>query len=507
MKDWEKLVKDLNDKNFSEVKNQVKDYDIYPESLREKDGSFIFMTRIDNQKRIIIVKKGNMYDRFEGQEREIEEVKIKIVPLNHQNAEVLRDLFDFTSPAPKGKQGASLGLGDRIGLASPGHIHTIKDKNIKPVLAQQSIRELELTERDYDDVLDAASWAVFQEGYEKGFGADGDHLKNEEEVNMALEKGFSMITLDGSEYIDNSIDDLDENEVNNRYKEVKNKENIIVDLEEKYLEKTFTLETDTEINFNKERFQRIILTYFDLLNFTEDIYNKLIVPVDRQIDFEVSIDETQTPTSPQAHYFVASELIERGLEINSLAPRFCGEFQKAIDYIGDIDQFEKEYKIHAQIADEFGYKLSIHSGSDKFSVYPLIGKYTDGRVHVKTAGTNWLEALRVIAENEPDLFREIHNYAMDNYEEATKYYHVTTDFDNIPDITELTDSELTELFDHEDARQMLHITYGVIMKAEADDGTYLFRDKMYRAWNQYEEEYSQVLQKHIGKHVDELGFE
>ena len=101
----------------------------------------------------------------------------------------------------KGKK-VTIGLGDRLGLASPGHIRTVTDLDVFPVLAQQSIRELNLTGRTYDDVISAAAWAVFQQGYKKGYGADGDHLKTAEEVKMALDIGMTMITLDCSDHID-----------------------------------------------------------------------------------------------------------------------------------------------------------------------------------------------------------------------------------------------------------------------------------------------------------------
>ena len=74
--------------------------------------------------------------------------------------------------------------------------------------------------------------------------------------------------------------------------------------------------------------------------------------------------------------------------------------------------------MHAEIADHFGYKVSVHSGSDKFAVFGIVGKYTKGRYHVKTAGTNWLEAVRVIAEVAPDLYRKMHLFALNNLNEA-----------------------------------------------------------------------------------------
>src|SRR5690606_12602301 len=111
--------------------------------------------------------------------------------------------FDYTKPRAFGTKIATIGLGDRLGLASPGHIKTIAGRNIRPILAQQSIRELNLTNRTYEDVLDAAAFAVFQEGYKDGWGADGDHLKTTADIEYALGLGFSMLTLDASEHIDN----------------------------------------------------------------------------------------------------------------------------------------------------------------------------------------------------------------------------------------------------------------------------------------------------------------
>ena len=106
------------------------------------------------------------------------------------------------------------------------------------------------------------------------------------------------------------------------------------------------------------------------LTYMVHVYDAYISKADREIDYEISIDETETVTSPLRTFFVANELTLAGVEVTSLAPRFCGEFQKGIDYIGDVEQFERELREHALIAEHFGYKLSIHSGSDKFKVFP-----------------------------------------------------------------------------------------------------------------------------------------
>jgi len=184
--------------------------------------------------------------------------------------------------------------------------------------------------------------------------------------------------------------------------------------------------------------------------------------------------------------------------------RFCGEFQKGVDYVGDLKQFEEELKIHSAIAREFGYKLSIHSGSDKFSIFELIGRYTQGHFHVKTAGTNWLEAMRVVATCDPKLYRKIHAYALSMFQEAKKFYHVTTDLTRIPDLSTLKDSNLPELFKHNDARQLIHITYGFILSYKDTQGRFVFKDQLYNLWKKEAQVYSDMLYQHIGRHLQLL---
>jgi hypothetical protein len=104
--------------------------------------------------------------------------------LNHENAEAVRKIFPFTRPVVLGLR-PSIGLGDRLGLANPGHLRAVAGTGFRPVLAQQSVRELERTMRETEDVMDAATWAVFQEGFREGFGADADHLKTPEDAPPA----------------------------------------------------------------------------------------------------------------------------------------------------------------------------------------------------------------------------------------------------------------------------------------------------------------------------------
>lgn len=500
--DIKNIYSELLDLHLSvdNLKKRADELNIYPNSIQEKDGSILFLSKGKSEKQLIILRRGPLYEAFEG--KEVVREGIKLCPLNEANSKTLRELFPYTAPTSHREHDITIGLGDRLGIASPGHIRLIKDYSVFPVLAQQSIRELNLTDRTYEDVLNAASWAVFQEGYTKGFGADGDHLKTHEEVDMALHHGYTMITLDCSEHIDNGVLGAGAGEIQDKYnalpKETRSQ------LEDKYLDKTFDIDPKCKIHFTADKFKKIVLIYIKAIDFTIDIYNTHIKPLDRLIDFEMSIDETFTPTSPEAHYFVAKELLDGGVEITSLAPRFCGEFEKGIDYIGDIDQFREEFAAHFAISEHFDYKISIHSGSDKFSIFPIVGEITKGRYHLKTAGTNWLEAMRVVAENAPSLYREIHQFALENLHEAKKYYQISADADNIPDVDTLSDEELPGLFDKPDSRQVIHITYGLILQAKEKDGQYRFRDRLYDIWHTYEDDYADRLIDHIGRHIDTL---
>jgi len=180
------------------------------------------------------------------------------------------------------------------------------------------------------------------------------------------------------------------------------------------------------------------------------------------------------------------------MDFISFAPRFVGRFEKGVEHIGDIEELRRDFEIHAQLARALGpYKLSLHSGSDKYSVYPLIAEATKGMVHLKTAGTSWAEALRVIAHNDPDLMRGILSLALESFEANRKSYHLSCDPSRIP--THPTDEEVTRLMDVVDSRQVLHVGYGAILEE--------FGTRMYAVWNDHEDEHYSIIADHFIKHL------
>ena len=112
--------------------------------------------------------------------------------------------------------------------------------------------------------------------------------------------------------------------------------------------------------------------------------------------------------------------------------------------------------------------------------------------------------MHAIALKDPSLYREVHKFALSVFYDAKKYYHVTTDLSKIPDVDKLSDSELPSLFEQNDARQLIHITYGLILSEKDSEGNYVYKDRLYKDWQENEETYANRLETHIGRHLELL---
>ena len=126
-----------------------------------------------------------------------------LCPLDAANAAALRRELPWTSPQPVGLR-KSVGCGDRLGLATPGHIRAVRKSDMVGVFAQQSIREMERCGRSAQDVIDDATWGVLQMDYREGYGSDADHLKHISDIDDCIDAGFTGFTLDPNEHVDNA---------------------------------------------------------------------------------------------------------------------------------------------------------------------------------------------------------------------------------------------------------------------------------------------------------------
>ena len=209
---------------------------------------------------------------------------------------------------------------------------------------------------------------------------------------------------------------------------------------------------------------------------------------------EVSMDETDSPQTPAELLIILAALADERVQLQTIAPKFTGRFNKGVDYAGNLVQFEKEFNddlaVIAHAVQHYGLpknlKLSVHSGSDKFSLYPIVRRAiqrTGAGLHVKTAGTTWLEELIGLAEAEGDglaLAKEIYDYALSHVDELCAPYASVIDIDRaqLPSTDTVRGwsgsrlaSALRHIPSHPDfnahMRQLLHVSFKIAARAGA----------------------------------------
>ncbi len=479
----------MSRERYVDISAEATGLHVYPRSVVEVDGTTFFLGRGPEGKVLGII--GDT-EGFSGTRRE----ETLLCPLTAANAAALRSKLPWLRPQMLGLK-TTAGCGDRLGSATPGHIHALRRVGgLLPILAQQSMRENARTGRTPQEVVDDATWGVFQEDWREPWGADADHLKTTQDVDVCVEADYTFYTVDPRDHVDNAAHTDSVDALRDKFDALP--WNDLLDLPDRlrgrYVGHRFWIETFF-LEFDETALLRAACKYEAAILHTARMYRHLTAAAgERPFELEVSVDEADTPTSPLEHFFIATELRRLGVEWISLAPRYIGRFEKGVDYIGDLAQFEADFAQHAAIARVVGpYKLSLHSGSDKFSVYPIAARQAKGLVHLKTAGTSYLEALRAIAPVEPGLFRSILALAHEQYGEDKATYHVSADPAKVPLPDELADSQLSGVLDLFDGRQLLHVTYGSALEE--------YGEELVAALDAHEEEHYQALETHFVKHL------
>ena len=406
----------------------------------------------------------------------------------------------------------SFGFGDRIGLATPGHVAAMKRSahGIEPIFPQQSIREMTRTQRTAQQVMDDALEGARVAGWDGRIGADADHLKTPADVDATAAVGFTFFTIDPSDDVDQRADDYEEAELRERFQSSRES----APWYDGYLGKSIRLPTGATIELNEQNCMRAAVKYGRAIDRAMRLgeYIKQVHDA-KGLDYEIelSVDETDQPTTLAEHYIIADQCLRGGTKLVSLAPRFIGELEKGVDYKGDLPALEASLNDHAAIAELLGpYKLSLHSGSDKLSMYGALARATQGRFHVKTAGTSYLEALRVVARHNEPLFRRIVRFARDCYDVDKATYHVSATNEGVLPEDSLDARRLEQTYLEcwadvpagvgftEPGRQILHCTFGSTL-TDSELGP-----AVREVLESNPESYTEVLADHFSRHLEAL---
>ncbi len=491
--------------NVNELRDQFPN--LVAESVIEHQGATLWMQREGDKKLLAILAQpaNESLAAFDGEENAHKDGRIlKRCLLSHANALALRNTLTRLDPVAIGLQ-TSVGFGDRLGIATPGHVRAMRSlnaKNIAPIFAQQSIREMQRTDRTPENVMDDATFGMFEAGWRGHVGADADHLKTTADIDACAAAGFTFFTIDPGEFVDSRVDNQERSTLRQKLDALpwEKLETTPGAFDMNYVGTTVKLES-REMDLSKMDIAKAAVKYGRAIAHVAMMYRHLAA---KEIPFEleISVDETETPTTHVEHIFIASELKRLSVEWVSLAPRYIGRFEKGVDYIGDVEDFEKNFAVHAEIARMLGpYKLSLHSGSDKFSIYAAAMRQTRGLVHLKTAGTSYLEALRTIAQLDSKLFRDIYAYARERYETDRATYHVSAALARAPEPKSIRDEELSMLLNQFDARQILHVTFGSVLNARDENKQLRFYHAIMKLLRTNPDAYATNLEKHFVRHL------
>ena len=371
----------------------------------------------------------------------------------------------------------SIGVGDRFAHQGKAQLKAImraneKGLNISPVW-NKSNREHIYVGTEPADTRNEADEAVKALGFTGTYFVDADHINLNTVAKYVAVSDF--FTLDVASFIGkgSSKEEVDS----------------FVTSCEKYLRQLQIPGMDEPLHVTKELLHEIAGKFLAATQHASDIYAYLKKEKgEGNFITEVSIDEVESPQTPIEMLFILKMLADKDVPAQTIAPKFTGRFNKGVDYVGNLDQFAKEFEEDVLVIDfsvkEFGLpeelKLSVHSGSDKFSIYPImaevIRKYDKG-LHLKTAGTTWLEeviGLAVAGGEGLELAKKIYENSYNRKEELCAPYADVIDIDGskLPSVEEVNGwssekfaNTLRHIPGHADYnsnfRQLIHVAYKV----------------------------------------------
>jgi len=374
----------------------------------------------------------------------------------------------------------SIGVGDRFAHQARPQLEACVEAthagvDVVPVW-NKSFREHSIVGSQPPSARAAAEKAVLDLGWVRPWHTDADH------IHLGNVDGFidcsDFFTIDVAENIGGTVDAAEVGAFVYRHPEL--------------LQKLEIEGIDVPVHLTQSDLNHTVRKYLPAVHAAGRIYRHILsARRGRPFITEVSMDETDLPQTPPELLVILAALSDECIPAQTIAPKFTGRFNKGVDYVGDPVQFEQEFNAdmavvaHAVAAYDLpaNLKLSVHSGSDKFSIYPAINRAMrrfGAGVHLKTAGTTWLEELIGLAESGPSglaLAKEVYEEAFAHREELCAPYASVVDIDpaKLPEpsmVSGWTGEQYASALRHDQTnpsynlhlRQLLHVGYKVAAK-------------------------------------------
>ena len=378
----------------------------------------------------------------------------------------------------------SFGTGDRFGRQGRAQLRALikaADDGVEIIpVWNKSYREHTTIGTEPGSVRQEADNAADELGWGKSYYVDADHI-GLGNVEKFIESS-DFFTLDVADFIGKSCGWDLLADFTSRY--------------EDYLGELKIQGIDEVFEVTQPKLEEIGAKFLLAIKEAGQIYSR-IARVKGKDNFitEVSMDETDRPQSPVEMFFILAMIADERIPVQTIAPKFTGRFNKGVDYVGDVEKFATEFEqdlaVISLAVKKFdlpsNLKLSIHSGSDKFSIYPAINKAIrkfNAGLHVKTAGTTWLEELIGLAAAGGDgleMAKGIYAESLAKKDELCEPYAsvIDIDEDNLPAVDEVngwSSEEFVNALRHEqncdkynrDFRQLLHVAYKIAAQLGSD---------------------------------------
>lgn len=403
----------------------------------------------------------------------------------------------------------SFGCGDRFGRQGIAQLQTFVDArnlglDIEPVW-NKSHREHQTVGTGFSSVREEADAAVAALKWNQPYHVDADHIRLDTVDGYIPYSDF--FTLDVAAQIGGAVD-------------AETEEEFVRDMRS-YSGSLSIPGIPEPISVTDELLRTVGRRYLAAVQEAGRIYRHVLNRKgDAPFITEVSIDETELPQTPEELFFILAAISREGIPVQTIAPKFFGRFNKGVDYVGDLARFEREFRDDLHVIDlavaEFGLpenlKISVHSGSDKFSIYPIIRHATQEHgcgLHLKTAGTTWLEEIIGLAEAGGEglqIAREVYRISFGRFDELCAPYSAVIDIDRntlpAPDDVDTWSGQMfaqtlrhdqNEPLYNRQFRQLLHVGYKVAaeMGARYTDALEHFKDEVAR---QVQEN---ILERHL----------
>lgn len=380
--------------------------EIIAASLCEISNGWLALVNTEAGKKLATAVKGEnpLRRRLVEKTENYKGIDVDIMALVPINAAEVRHIVKWTAPIACGVKGTSVGFTDYLNLGNAFLTELFAKKQMRPVLIDISPENLKAAGLNLMTAMDTVTWKILECGYKGGYGAAAAEMQVQTEnfhgfdfnadIYKALGTGYKTIGLECSDKIDLNIEKLTDEQVEKRFEQFNDVFRAAVDAS--YLKVEFKV-GNSKVSFQPAELHRIVLEYGEAIMHIQNVYNTFLKSAPWEIDFEISISKPGKTLTPQEHCLIANELQRNSIKVAALC----------LDAATDAEALQKDLQVHCDIAETYGYRLSIKNADIAMPEPAAAMKALKGKLHFKANNILWMSAVKMLAANNKELYAKL----------------------------------------------------------------------------------------------------